>query len=125
MAALLIEWGVPAASLELEERSLDTRANARRVAGRLGGDGRSIALVTSAFHMRRAAALFRAAGFDVAPVPADHLVHAPGARRGGWLPSASALSMSARALRERLATLALRAGGALSAGDLLAPDCRS
>jgi len=56
--------------------------------------------VTSAFHMRRAAALFEAQGFEVVPTPTDYqrLVAAPVLPR--WLPSVDDLARTTIALRE-------------------------
>jgi len=59
-------------------------------------------LVTSAWHLRRAVALFEQAGFDVVPVGAD--VRSISRCRGlnCWLPSADALEASGLALKEAL-----------------------
>ena len=69
-----------------------------------------VLLVTSAFHMRRAQRLFERQGLQVLPFPVDF--QARGRWAGPlwrdptqWLPSASALDNSSRALRELLARL--------------------
>lgn len=70
---LLVAMGVAPARIALEERSMDTCENARESA-RLaaGAAGQSWLLVTSASHMPRAVACFRAAGFAVVPYPVDY-----------------------------------------------------
>ena len=60
--------GVPAAAIITEDQARTTYENAARTKALLG-DRTSIILVTSATHMPRAAALFRAQGFDVFPYP--------------------------------------------------------
>lgn len=71
MADWLMARGVPRHALILETESLTTRENARKVAVILE-DRRfqRIGLVTSDFHMRRAAWLFRREGTLVTPFPA-------------------------------------------------------
>ena len=62
---------------------------------------RRILLVTSAFHMPRAARLFESAGLDVSAFPVD-FVGTGGGTPGmlGFLPTAGALAQSQVALRE-------------------------
>ena len=56
----------------MDDRSRDTAENAARMADLLQRDGVTrIALVTDATHMERAAAAFRARGFDVLPAPTN------------------------------------------------------
>ena len=66
------EWagrlGVPSESIITEDNARTTYENAARTKDLLG-NRTSIILVTSATHMPRAAALFRAQGFDVLPYP--------------------------------------------------------
>jgi len=74
-AMAMAEWlerrGVASEQLILEAESLTTRQNARKVAAVLASRGwRRIGLVTSDFHMRRAARLFRREGAWVLPLPA-------------------------------------------------------
>lgn len=71
MADWLMARGVPRHALILETESLTTRENARKVAVILEDRGfQRIGLVTSDFHMRRAAWLFRREGTSVTPFPA-------------------------------------------------------
>jgi uncharacterized SAM-binding protein YcdF (DUF218 family) len=69
---LLIDLGVSADRIEMEERSRDTCENAiesRALAKPVPSE--QWLLITSASHMARAVACFRAVGFEVVPVPVD------------------------------------------------------
>jgi uncharacterized SAM-binding protein YcdF (DUF218 family) len=102
VAQLLIEWGVPASAILTEGRSRNTAENAAFTHDLLAARGVSkILLVTSATHMRRAAALFSKAGFEVIPSAADY--------RTGWhnrarlfdfVPDAAAIEETSAALKE-------------------------
>lgn len=73
MQDVLAVMGVPARHLILEDQSKDTHDNAVNSALLIKARGmRRILLVTSAFHMPRANALFRAQGLDVIPAPTDY-----------------------------------------------------
>jgi len=106
-ARVLADLGVPREKILVEEKSRDTVENARYVRELLAskGLGRPL-LVTSAFHMKRAAAAFEKAGLKVTPVPAGFRTW-----KGkpypwvSWLPSASQLLASCHALREYLGVL--------------------
>lgn len=70
---LLVDLGVPAGRIVLEDKSRTTFENAEqslRLANPLPGD--SWLLVTSAFNMPRAVASFRGVGFSVIPFPVDY-----------------------------------------------------
>ena len=73
LARLMAEAGTRDFGVQVrwqEDRSADTRENARFSAEMLRADGvRRILLVTSAWHMPRAAAAFRAEGLEVVPAP--------------------------------------------------------
>ncbi len=101
----------------LEERSKTTAQNARFSARILRrAHIRRILLVTQAWHMRRAAALFRAHGLIVTPAPTDFTV--PGRRDGGVLaelPSAHALAVTALVTHEEIGWLWMRTRAALPA----------
>lgn len=99
---LLQRWGVPSEAILVETQSRNTHENAifsRPIL--LQKNARRVLLVTSAFHMPRATAIFRKAGMDVTPVPTDYL--------SGWegrdlvsslIPDAEGLYRSSVALRE-------------------------
>jgi uncharacterized SAM-binding protein YcdF (DUF218 family) len=69
MYDLARQLGLPEEALVLEEESWDTEDQARILARRLGQ--RPFALVTSAYHMRRSLAFFRAHGLNPLAAPAD------------------------------------------------------
>jgi uncharacterized SAM-binding protein YcdF (DUF218 family) len=102
MSGMLQEWGVPKDAILEEGASENTRQNATMSYETLAARGiHKILLVTSAMHMPRAAAVFRKAGFEVIPAPADF--------RTGWnrdvlgsLPNGDSLSHSQQAVHEWL-----------------------
>ena len=100
MRLFLADLNVPGRAVLLEDTSRNTRQNAEFCARILKKKNiRQILLVTSALHMPRAEALFKAQGFYVIPAPTDHE-----ARHRftsvDWLPDANALDGSARAMKE-------------------------
>lgn len=100
-ADILQVMGVPSDRLQLEEASRNTHDNARYTAEMLAAtpDIR-VLLVTSAFHMRRATALYAAQGVRVIPAPTDHQVRAGPVALPPWVPSVNALSQTSVALHE-------------------------
>jgi uncharacterized SAM-binding protein YcdF (DUF218 family) len=73
MEALMTSWGVPADAILREAKSTTTRTNAVYTARLCRDRGiEQVVLVTSAWHMRRALATFRATGLEVVPAPTDH-----------------------------------------------------
>ena len=104
MAELLQELGVPATAILQEPGSRTTRENRDRSLPILQANGiHSILLVTSALHMPRALALFRATDLEVIPAPTDFEIHAPNnAHPLRWLPDAQALADGSRAFKEYL-----------------------
>ena len=86
----------------VENRSRDTHENAQMSAAILARAGVSrVVLVTSSAHMARSVVEFEAAGMTVVPAPAEMWTHG---ERGilTWVPNASALVRSQRALYEML-----------------------
>ncbi|KAA6185148.1 YdcF family protein [Thiohalocapsa marina] len=103
MRAFLRDLGVPDTALRLEGRSRNTRENAVETARLLAASGlERVLLVTSALHMPRALASFRATGVEVIPAPTDFEVMPEPAHPLRWLPDAAALADSTRALKEYL-----------------------
>ncbi|MFT3761951.1 MAG: YdcF family protein [Pseudoxanthomonas sp.] len=96
MAALAVDWGVPAAAVRVEERSANTWENAFELRGRRSERFR---LVTSAQHMPRAMVAFRAAGFSPCAAP-SHSDYIPPGGLGYYFPQASAIQKAADALYE-------------------------
>jgi uncharacterized SAM-binding protein YcdF (DUF218 family) len=69
---LLVAMGIAAGRIEMEERSRNTCENATESAASLQPKpGETWLLVTSASHMPRSMACFRAAGFDITAYPVD------------------------------------------------------
>jgi len=102
MQRFMVDLGVPAAAMRLEERSRNTRQNAQFTAEMLRAQGvQHVLLVTSALHMRRARALFEAQGLTVTPAATDHEARTRfSAPAETWLPNTDALDGSARAMKE-------------------------
>lgn len=106
----LLDLGVPDGRILLEDRARTTSQNAAFVRDMARAQGFDrLLLVTSALHMRRTEASFRAAGLDVVPAATDFEVTAyagaldeDGMRLRRWLPSAHALSRNHRAWHEHV-----------------------
>jgi uncharacterized SAM-binding protein YcdF (DUF218 family) len=100
MARGLHRQGVPADALQIESTSTNTHENAAFSAAMLKREKRSrILLVTSGFHMPRAAAAFTKQGLQVIPAPAYDPVY-PSWQAHPWWPKRAALRLSGRCLRE-------------------------
>lgn len=103
MRVFLSDLGVPSDAVLLEDRSRSTRENAVLTAEFLRERGiDDVLLVTSAMHMPRALATFRAAGVEAIPAPTDFEVRPVPNQPLRWLPDADALRDSTRALKEYL-----------------------
>lgn len=116
IARLLKEWGIPDDVLILESQSRNTFENAQRSKPIWDFHGfKSGLLVTSAFHMPRALAVFRGAGFDVEPAPTN-FYGGPSFEEGvlAILPNAAALQTSSVALKEWLGSIVYRLRGLTS-----------
>ena len=100
MAALAVKLGYPRGDLVIENRSRNTWENAEQVKGLVSG--RTIILVTSAFHLKRAAGMFRKQGFSVIPAPAAYKSASRPLSITALLPRAGALDTSSSALAEYL-----------------------
>jgi uncharacterized SAM-binding protein YcdF (DUF218 family) len=100
MARRLLQQGVPASALQTECVSRNTHENAEFSAAMLKRAGLSrILLVTSGFHMPRAAAAFVKQGLEVIPAPAYDPTY-PSWQAHSWWPRRSALHLSGHCLRE-------------------------
>ena len=100
MAATAAELGFPRDRIRIENRSRNTLENAIET-GRIM-PGSTVILVTSAFHMRRAAGMFRKQGFTVIPAPTGYLGETRPASWSNLLPRVESLATSSLALSERL-----------------------
>ncbi len=100
MAEFARTLGVPAKDIIVESKSRNTLEGARALSGQIRG--RRIVLVTSAYHMKRAAAMFRKQGFDVVPSPTAYLSEQKAPSLFSFIPHADSLSASAAACSEYL-----------------------
>lgn len=103
---ILVKWaidlGVPGGSVTTTGRVVNTLEEAAAVSKLLAGasGGRRILLVTSAYHMPRAARVFRGSGLEVHEYPVDFAGRGGGFDIVDWLPAPSALATTQVALRE-------------------------
>ena len=101
-AAFLTEIGIPSAHLILDNEARTTKGHVDYIAELLAEYRlETFLLVTSAVHMRRAEAVFRAAGLEPVSIATDFQVNTEtqmSIRR--FLPSVSALSLSTAAIHE-------------------------
>jgi uncharacterized SAM-binding protein YcdF (DUF218 family) len=101
LARQLVDWGVAPDRIAVEAHSRNTHENAvesKRIAGERGWT--RLLVVTSAFHMPRAAGCFRAEGLAVDTLPVDYRAYDPTRFSGSWLPRAAYLERSTMAVRE-------------------------
>jgi uncharacterized SAM-binding protein YcdF (DUF218 family) len=110
LAQAAIALGVDPGRISKIEQARDTEEEGQAVRG-LTGDA-PVALVTSAWHLPRAIALFRDAGVDVLPCPSDYLSKPT----ADWsladlLWDSTSLDTSTWAVRERIGALWLRLRG--------------
>ena len=111
MCGILQEWGLPESAVLTEGESINTHENAVMSYKLLSARNiRRIILVTSAWHMPRAAATFRKAGFEVVAAPADFSAGWSGGTQL-WVPDVECLRSTELALREWLGLLTYRLRG--------------
>lgn len=123
LADTLKMMGVPESALLIENTSRTTYENATQSAPMLiAANYRHILLVTSATHMRRSLALFRAQGFDVTAAPSDHEIPRFPPYLPGWLPTVDRLARSTRAIHEWVGYWVYEATGKLSPVTPAAPQ---
>ena len=110
ISRLLQEWGVPASAIVIESGSLNTYQNAENTKRLLERRGlKSILLVTSAMHMPRALATFRAAGINAIPSPTDYeVIDREELTILDFLPDAEALADTTKAVKEYLGLVVYR-----------------
>jgi|TARA_B100000315_G_scaffold88363_1_gene81146 uncharacterized SAM-binding protein YcdF (DUF218 family) len=110
---ILTGWGVPDDVIVTESKSRNTRQNALYSHQILAAQGVDrILLVTNAFHMPRAAAVFGRAGFEVVPSPSSFSI--TDYRRPkllDWWPSLGNLGKAQAVMREKLGLLVYRLRG--------------
>jgi uncharacterized SAM-binding protein YcdF (DUF218 family) len=99
---IAIAAGVPAEKILLTAPAMNTADEAVGVRSLLASDAGAVILVTSAFHMTRARAMFEQQGLRVIEYPVDFRVGASGNAPTVYFPSAVALRNSDEAIREWL-----------------------
>lgn len=101
---ILLDLGVPAKDIIIENKSLTTTQNAKYSAKIIREKHfRNIILVTSAFHMERAMENFRKEGIDPIPYPADYTVNKQAnVHLTKLMPSSQALEFTALYCQEKL-----------------------
>jgi uncharacterized SAM-binding protein YcdF (DUF218 family) len=105
----LQSWGIAEARIVVEDQSRNTRENAVNSARIVRERGwQRLLLVTSAFHMQRAAGAFRAAGLSFDTLPVDFRWRDPARFPQSLLPRAESLAQSTLALHEWVGRLAYR-----------------
>lgn len=97
-----VRLGVPPNAIALTARAQNTAQEATAVRALLGKPGAHTLLVTSAFHMPRAQALFEQAGLRVTPYPVDFRVSQRQTTPMDFLPAADALELTDTGVRELL-----------------------
>ena len=97
---IAIAAGVPAERIVLTPPAMNTADEAVGVRTLLASDAGPVILVTSAFHMSRARALFEQQGLTVIEYPVDFRVDATGEGPKDYAPDARALWRSDIAIRE-------------------------
>ena len=103
MAAILQIMGIPVNAMLLESKSRNTYQNALNTATLLNDRQISrILLVTSAYHMRRAAAVFEGMGISVIPAATDYQMVDRNTSFLDWLPQAVALDTTTKGIKEYL-----------------------
>jgi uncharacterized SAM-binding protein YcdF (DUF218 family) len=107
----LIAWGIAPERIVAESSSMNTHENAVKSAALIRADqAQSVLLVTSAFHMPRAAGCFTAAGVTFDSLPVDYRMR-DASRDGSMLPRAEYLGEATRVLRELVGRVVYRVLG--------------
>lgn len=98
---ILVDEGVPSSAIILENDSRTTREDAFYASQIFAERNfKSALLVTSAFHLRRAAELFKRSGIEIIPVPVGHYVTSNVASWDFFVPDVKSLWLSTVAWKE-------------------------
>ncbi len=103
MARSARELGVPAGDIIVENKSRNTLEGAKSLKGLITGD--AIVLVTSAYHMKRASAMFEKQGFRTLPAPAGYRYEHRTFSFYSFIPRAGYLVDSSTAISEYISLL--------------------
>ena len=112
MKGVAVALGVASKAILLDEDSRNTVESAKNLK-RLNGNKR-IFVVTSAFHMKRAIAMFKKTGFDPIPVPCDYKSEQKRITIFSFIPHAGGLQNSSTAIYEYMSLLWYKLRGELS-----------
>ncbi len=99
---LALEFGLPADRVEVSHQALNTQQEAEAIRKMFSSARPKIILVTSAFHIPRAAVTFETEGFEVIPHPVDFRAPVTRSPLTNWLPKPDALEKSDIVIREAL-----------------------
>ena len=112
LARQLEAWGIEASRIIVEPKALNTKENASYSKALIEARGfHSVLMLTSAFHVTRAQACFRAVGLEPDTLPVDYRMRDPAAW-DPWMPRTRYLYESSEALREFSGRLVYRLTGA-------------
>jgi uncharacterized SAM-binding protein YcdF (DUF218 family) len=111
MGRIALSIGVPNRDVIVENLPRNTLESARASKNLIKGN--RIILVTSAYHMKRASAMFRKQGFDVVPAPTGYRSEQRGLSLYSCIPRAGSLHDSSAALAEYLGLFWYTATGAM------------
>lgn len=101
LADQLAGWGIARERIVLEDRSFNTRENALFTMAIVKERGwKSLLVVTSAMHMKRAMGCFRAIGAQADALPVDYRAYDPSVFAASFQPRVEYLSRSTEVLRE-------------------------
>ena len=97
----LEEWGIAKERIVIEDRARNTRENAVFTQEIVRARSyQRVLVLTSAFHMVRAAECFAAVGMNVDTLAVDYRGHDHAGRVGEWLPRAHSAAVTTAMLRE-------------------------
>lgn len=111
MKDVAVSLGVPAADIIIENRSRNTIESVKALKGFIGE--RKTILITSAYHMKRSAAMFRKMGMNVVPAPTDYMSEQKKVSLYSLIPTANHLLTSSTAFYEYISFSWYRLNGKL------------
>lgn len=107
-SALLL--GVDSATMSIQEKPANTRQEAAEYV-RNFGKNRKLIVVTNDMHLPRAVKLFRMAGIEPVPAPANQVIKYGSRKRISWFPSSHYISMVEDAVHEYAGMVWTAVGG--------------
>jgi len=123
IARQLEAWGIAPDRILVEDKALNTRENALYARDLARTRGLShVVIITSAFHMARAAACFAAVGMPVDTLAVDYRAHRQSGRAlTDWIPRVDGLSDMSGTLHEVFGRLVYRVRGYSTPAPLAPP----